>query len=79
LLPPDGIKAAANLFGFIVECELRSKTYMKLSIVLFYFLLYYLLSFSSHKLSLYLVASASAFNDEGDSDYLRASVTGMEI
>ncbi|MCI18904.1 exportin-4-like, partial [Trifolium medium] len=44
LLPPDGIKAAANLFGFIVECELR-------------------------------MASASAFNDEGDSDYLRASVS----
>ncbi|KAK2419303.1 exportin-4 protein [Trifolium repens] len=47
LLPPDGIKAAANLFGFIVECELR-------------------------------MASASAFNDEGDSDYLRASVTAMD-
>ncbi|CAI8615607.1 unnamed protein product [Vicia faba] len=47
LLPPEGIKAAANLFGFIVECELR-------------------------------MASASAFNDEGDSDYLRASVSAMD-
>jgi len=27
LLPSEGIKAAANLFGFIVECELRSKAY----------------------------------------------------
>jgi len=50
LLPSEGIKAAANLFGFIVECELRSKAYMTLPIVLFYFLLYYLLSLSSHKL-----------------------------
>lgn len=82
LLPSEGIKAAANLFGFIVECELRSKAYMKLPIVLFYFLLYYLLSFSSHRFflsSLCLVASASAFNDEGDSDYLRASISGTEI
>ncbi|XP_027349601.1 exportin-4 isoform X6 [Abrus precatorius] len=47
LLPPEGIKAAANLFGFIVECELR-------------------------------MASASAFNDEGDSDYLHASVSAMD-
>ncbi|XP_027349597.1 exportin-4 isoform X2 [Abrus precatorius] len=42
LLPPEGIKAAANLFGFIVECELRT------------------------------------FNDEGDSDYLHASVSAMD-
>ncbi|XP_014491561.1 exportin-4 isoform X1 [Vigna radiata var. radiata] len=47
LLPPDGITAAANLFSFIVECELR-------------------------------LASATAFNDEGDSDYLHASVSAMD-
>ncbi|XP_029124610.1 exportin-4 [Cajanus cajan] len=47
LLPSEGIKAAANLFGFIVECELR-------------------------------LASATAFNDEGDSDYLHASVSAMD-
>ncbi|XP_029154631.1 uncharacterized protein [Arachis hypogaea] len=47
LLPSEGIKAAANLFGFIVECELR-------------------------------MASASAFNDEGDADYLHASVSAMD-
>ncbi|KAK7285878.1 hypothetical protein RJT34_20662 [Clitoria ternatea] len=47
LFPSEGIKAAANLFGFIVECELR-------------------------------MASASAFNDEGDSDYLHASVSAMD-
>ncbi|KAK7337953.1 hypothetical protein VNO77_18547 [Canavalia gladiata] len=47
LLPSEGIKAAANLFGFIVECELR-------------------------------MASASAFNDYGDSDYLHASVSAMD-
>ncbi|KAG5084463.1 hypothetical protein JHK84_054501 [Glycine max] len=47
LLPSEGIKAAANLFGFIVECELR-------------------------------LASATAFNDEGDSDHLHASVSAMD-
>ncbi|KAK7397353.1 hypothetical protein VNO78_18522 [Psophocarpus tetragonolobus] len=47
VLPSEGIKAAANLFGFIVECELR-------------------------------LASATAFNDEGDSDYLHASVSAMD-
>lgn len=47
LLPSEGIKAAADLFGFIVECELR-------------------------------LASATAFNDEGDSDYLHASVSAMD-
>ncbi|CAL0301805.1 unnamed protein product [Lupinus luteus] len=47
LLPPEGIKAAANLFGFIVEYELR-------------------------------IASASAFNDESDADYLHASVSAMD-
>ncbi|CAJ1961162.1 unnamed protein product [Sphenostylis stenocarpa] len=47
LLPSEGIKAAANLFSFIVECELR-------------------------------LASATAFNDEGDSDYLHASVSAMD-
>ncbi|XP_057439544.1 uncharacterized protein LOC130731317 isoform X2 [Lotus japonicus] len=47
LLPSEGIQAAANLFGFIVECELR-------------------------------MASASAFNDGGDSDYLHGSVSAMD-
>ncbi|XP_061366360.1 uncharacterized protein LOC133309585 isoform X2 [Gastrolobium bilobum] len=47
LLPSEGIQAAANLFGFIVECELR-------------------------------MASASAFNDEGGSFYLHASVSAMD-
>ncbi|TKY61337.1 Exportin-4 protein [Spatholobus suberectus] len=47
LLPSEGIKSAGNLFGFIVECELR-------------------------------LASATAFNDEGDSDYLHASVSAMD-
>ncbi|KAK7258637.1 hypothetical protein RIF29_24218 [Crotalaria pallida] len=47
LLPSEGINAAANLFGFIVECELR-------------------------------MASASAFNEEGDADYLQSSVSAMD-
>ncbi|MED6185122.1 hypothetical protein PIB30_053961 [Stylosanthes scabra] len=47
LLPSEGIKAAANLFRFIVECELR-------------------------------MASASAFNDDGEPDYLHASVSAMD-
>jgi len=49
LLPSEGIKAAANLFSFIVECELRCKTYMQMSTMLSFSVikLYYLLSFSS--------------------------------
>lgn len=53
LLPSEGIKAAADLFGFIVECELRCKTHMQFSIMLCPFLLYYLLSFSLRTLLSY--------------------------
>ncbi|OMO96138.1 Armadillo-type [Corchorus olitorius] len=47
VLPPEGKHAAANLFGMIVESELK-------------------------------VASASVANDDGDSDYLQASISAMD-
>ncbi|KAF7805232.1 exportin-4 isoform X1 [Senna tora] len=47
LLPSEGTTAAAHLFAFIVECELKS-------------------------------ASASAFNDEVETDYLQASISAMD-
>ncbi|KAI4350108.1 hypothetical protein L6164_010625 [Bauhinia variegata] len=47
LFPSEGIKAAASLFGIIVECELK-------------------------------MASASAFNDEVDTDYLHSSISAMD-
>ncbi|XP_030511531.1 exportin-4 isoform X2 [Rhodamnia argentea] len=47
LLPPEGVDAAATLFTFIVESELKA-------------------------------ASASAFNDDVDSDYLHTSISAMD-
>ncbi|KAF8017869.1 hypothetical protein BT93_H2928 [Corymbia citriodora subsp. variegata] len=47
LLPPEGVDAAATLFAYIVESELKA-------------------------------ASASAFNDDSDSDYLHTSISAMD-
>ncbi|XP_030472181.1 uncharacterized protein LOC115690086 isoform X2 [Syzygium oleosum] len=47
LLPPEGVDAAATLFAYIVESELKA-------------------------------ASASAFNDDADSDYLHTSISAMD-
>lgn len=79
LLPSEGIKAAANLFGFIVECELRSKIYKNILYCIVVFCCINCFLFPHSIFFLHLVASASAFNDEGDSDYLRASVSGTEM
>ncbi|XP_010024949.2 exportin-4 isoform X2 [Eucalyptus grandis] len=47
LLPPEGVDAAATLFTYIVESELKA-------------------------------ASASAFNDDSDSDYIYTSISAMD-
>lgn len=77
-LPPEGVNAAANLFALIVESELKgnsiSSNYVAFSVACFASI--QLINRLTTRSDV-IVASASAFTDESESEYLQASITGM--
>ncbi|KAF7142259.1 hypothetical protein RHSIM_Rhsim05G0128300 [Rhododendron simsii] len=78
-LPPEGVNAAANLFALIVESELKGNSDIFTSYC------FSIARLASFRLINQLVtrsdviaASASAFIDKNESEYLQASITAID-